>query len=81
MFPNDHLPAHVHVYQGEKVARITFETVDLDVMDSYGFRQKELDNICKLLKPYRQRLIELWNAIHPEIPFEPIRGNSNDERP
>jgi Domain of unknown function (DUF4160) len=42
MFPNDHLPAHVHVYKGESVARISFEPEALEVMDSSGFRQREL---------------------------------------
>jgi hypothetical protein len=69
MFPNDHLPAHVHVYHGEKVARISFEPKNLDVMDSSGFRQKELNEICELLKSYREQLIVIWNEIHPDIPY------------
>jgi hypothetical protein len=55
MFPNDHLPAHVHVYHGENVARISFEPEALEVMDSFGFRQRELNEIREILKPYQPR--------------------------
>jgi uncharacterized protein DUF4160 len=52
MFPNDHLPAHVHVYKGENVARINFEPETLEVLDGIGFRKRDLNDICELLKPY-----------------------------
>jgi hypothetical protein len=69
IFPNDHLPAHV--YHGEKVARINFEPHKLDVMDSKGFTRRELNEICKLLTSFRPYLIEVWNVIHPDTPFNP----------
>jgi hypothetical protein len=65
------LPAHVHVYHGEKAARINFEPHELDVMDSKGFARRELNEICTLLTPFRPYLIGVWNAIHPDIPFNP----------
>jgi hypothetical protein len=71
MFPNDHLPPHVHVYQSEKVARIQFETTQPQVMDSDGFRQKELNTICDLIKPYRAQLIDQWNEMHPDLKVSP----------
>lgn len=37
MYPNDHPPAHVHVYRGEKVTRISFEPNQLAVMDARGY--------------------------------------------
>ncbi len=78
MFPNDHWPPHVHVYQGEKVARVSFLTKDLEVMDNFSFRQKDLNEICELLEPYRERLIELWNAMHPEIPFHESKEDKDE---
>ncbi len=73
MFPNDHLPAHVHVYQSDNIARINFEPEELAVMDSSGFRDRELNDVRNLLKPYRAKLIELWNAMHPDIPYNPSK--------
>jgi hypothetical protein len=78
MFPNDHLPAHVHVYHGEKVTRINFEPVELEVLDSTGFRERELKKICQLLKPHREQLIETWNKMHPETPYQ-VTEDTNDE--
>lgn len=71
MYPNDHLPPQVHVYEGEKVARIQFADSSPAVMDSAGFRQRELNSICDLLKPYRAQLIETWNAMHPDLKYPP----------
>jgi hypothetical protein len=70
MYPNDHRPAHVHVYHGDKLARVNFEPEGLEIMDNAGFRSRDLKNILELLQPYREQLIELWNEIHPDIPFK-----------
>jgi hypothetical protein len=70
MYPIDHRPAHVHVYRGDHVARINFEPEELEVMDNYGFRVRDLNKICTILSPYRSQLIQIWNTIHPDIPFE-----------
>ncbi len=70
MYPNDHRPAHVHVYQGDNVARINFEREELEVMDNAGFRSRDLKNVHELLKPYRAQLVEIWNEMHPNIPYE-----------
>ena len=67
MYPNDHLPAHIHVYEGEKVARVRFDLPSLGIMDSNGFRQRELDRLCAILLPYRPQLIAHWNRIHPDF--------------
>lgn len=67
MYPNDHLPAHIHVYQGEKVARVSFETIDFEVMDSNGFRKRDLNKIREILQPYRSQLITIWNRMHPNL--------------
>ncbi len=39
-------------------------------MDNAGFRRRDLKNILELLQPHRERLIELWNEMHPDIPFK-----------
>lgn len=78
MFPNDHLPPHVHVYHGEFVTRVSFEKANLEIMDSSGFRQRDLNELCKLLQPYRERLIELWNIMHPDIPFHESEDGENE---
>ena len=70
MYPNDHRPAHVHIYRGENVARISIETENPTVIDCYGFRKRDLNNICELLEPHRDGLIVIWNEMHPDIPVE-----------
>jgi hypothetical protein len=70
MFPNDHLPAHVHVYQGDHVARISIEPEELETIDNSGFRSRDLKNIRELLIPYRKQSVEMWNDMHPDIPYQ-----------
>ncbi|MDX1992671.1 MAG: DUF4160 domain-containing protein [bacterium] len=69
MFPNDHRPTHIHVYRGEKVARINVEAVKLLVIDQYGYRKRDLREIMRLLQPYRMEMIAIWNELHPDAVF------------
>ena len=53
-------PPHVHVFKGEKEAKIWLEPVD--VQANYGYNSSELNRIVKLTSKHRSRLLEVWNV-------------------
>ena len=53
-------PPHVHVFKGEKEAKIWLEPVE--VQANYGYNNKELNRIVRLTKKHRSLLLEEWNV-------------------
>jgi hypothetical protein len=53
-------PAHIHVEQGESVAKFWLEPVS--VAESHGFRSHELTRLRVLVIEHRTRFMEAWNA-------------------
>ena len=53
-------PPHVHVFKGEKEAKIWLEPVE--VQANYGYNSSELNRIVKLTRKHRSHLLEVWNA-------------------
>lgn len=53
-------PPHMHVFKGEKEAKIWLEPVE--VQANYGYNNSELNRIVKLTRKHRSRLLEVWNA-------------------
>jgi hypothetical protein len=52
-------PPHVHVFRGEKQAKIWLDPVE--VQANYGYNQAELNKIFQLTIEHQQRLLENWN--------------------
>lgn len=53
-------PPHVHVIQGERVAKIWLLPVAIEYNRSYN--QKTLNHIVKLTQQHQKELMEVWNA-------------------
>jgi len=49
------------------VARIRFDGQQATVIDSNGYRQRELVELCVILTPYRPQLVAQWNRMHPDL--------------
>ena len=66
IYPNDHLPAHVHLFgQGhEAVFELHCPVGPVSVRESYGFRFQELSRIGAVLNENVARLCEAWRVIH-----------------
>lgn len=66
IYPNDHLPIHVHVIGNGCEAIIKLHSSDgkLEVRENYGFSEKELKAIKNALTPKRVQLIHQWSIIH-----------------
>ena len=52
-------PPHVHVFRGEKQAKIWLQPTEVQV--NYGYNQSELNKILQLTMNNRARLLEIWN--------------------
>jgi hypothetical protein len=53
-------PPHIHVEQGDSVAKFWLEPVTL--ASSHGFRSHELNRLRALVIEHRSRFLEAWNV-------------------
>jgi hypothetical protein len=58
-YSDEHNPRHIHVEKGEAYARVLLET--LEVTDTYKMSPKELKRVRRLVREYRNELMEAWN--------------------
>lgn len=63
IFTNDHPPAHVHVRRAGNEARISLDPIE--VMDNYGFRNREIKQILRIIEDNQTLLLTEWDNIHP----------------
>jgi hypothetical protein len=52
-------PPHIHVEQGDNVAKFWLEPVEID--SSYGFSAKEINRIRKLVVVHQTTLLQAWH--------------------
>ncbi|CAN5518508.1 DUF4160 domain-containing protein [soil metagenome] len=52
-------PPHIHVEQGDDVAKFWLEPVELE--SSYGFSAKEINQIRKLVVEHQATLLQAWH--------------------
>jgi hypothetical protein len=62
IWPNDHEPAHVHVYRAEGLAVI--EIGSLHVRDAYDMRVKDLRRAIEIVRANQTVLLRRWREIH-----------------
>lgn len=53
-------PPHIHVEQGDAVAKFWLSTVEL--ADSYGFRSHQLRRLRMLVLMHRDTFLEAWHG-------------------
>lgn len=52
-------PPHVHVEQGDDVAKFWLESVELE--SSYGFSAKDINRVRKLVEEHQSTLLQAWH--------------------
>ncbi len=61
----EHRPAHVHVLKGSKEVQININT--WAVIANYGFNEREIGRILKLLLEHEEILKETWRRYHGPV--------------
>ena len=64
IYPNDHPPAHVHVFRGGDQARITLDPVG--IQNNWRFNEREIAKILNIINDYQSLLLAEWDKYHPE---------------
>lgn len=66
IYPNDHIPKHVHVIGGgcEAVFQLNCPGGPLELRENYGFSAGKLSKIKEALKPSILNLCAAWRRIH-----------------
>ena len=62
IYLNDHIPAHVHVVNAEKEARVSLEPIE--IMNNIDFTSKELRKIIEIIESHHEELLEAWDTYH-----------------
>jgi hypothetical protein len=62
IWPNDHPPAHVHVYRAEGLAIVNLLT--LTVRAAYDMKPAELRRALAIVAANRTRFLQKWKEIH-----------------
>ncbi len=62
IYPNDHTPAHVHVWKNENEARVLLDS--LKVASNEGFNPRELKKVVELVQKHQLRLLSAWDTYH-----------------
>jgi hypothetical protein len=63
LYTKDHAPAHVHVFDGEKEAKVSLEPVE--ILDNEGFNKRQLGQIQELIEEHLEMLLSEWDKYHP----------------
>ena len=61
----EHFPAHVHVMRGDKEVQLYLS--DWGIMENYGFNNREIRRIRKLLQENRALILETWIRLHGSL--------------
>jgi hypothetical protein len=66
IYPNDHLPAHVHVIKddGEAIIKLGDEKTPPSIRQIYGMQDRDVATAYKLVKQYRTKFLNSWREIH-----------------
>jgi len=62
IWPNDHPPAHVHVYRGDGLAIVNLAT--LEVRDAFDMRPRDVRRSLEIAEEYRVPFLREWRRIH-----------------
>ena len=62
IFTDDHEPAHVHVFKGGNRVRVYLDPITFE--DNYGFNERELRRIRRLVELHMERIQRQWVIVH-----------------
>jgi hypothetical protein len=66
IYTNDHRPAHVHVWEGQRQAvfNLNCPAGPIELRDNFGFSWPEVNRLARSLQTHVQALCAAWRAIH-----------------
>lgn len=67
IYPNDHLPRHVHIFRGdgEVIIRLGSDTETPSINQIYGdISNKDIAKALRIVQVSQVKLLELWKTIH-----------------
>lgn len=67
IYPNDHLPRHVHIFRGdgEVIIQLGSETEAPMIDQIYGdISNRDIAKALRLVQTHQMKLLELWKSIH-----------------
>lgn len=62
IWPNDHAPAHVHVYRAGGLAVVNL--VSLELRAAYDMKPGDVRRGMEIVEEYRVRFLKEWRRIH-----------------
>lgn len=62
LYFNDHVPAHVHVFNADGEARVSL--LDLAVLSAVGMKRKDLNKARAIVAEHRDFLLSKWKEVH-----------------
>lgn len=71
IYPNDHRPAHVHVYKGGLVViNLNNRRTSPSVREVYGMSRQDVRDAVLLVTGYKRFLAVRWRRIHEQAADE-----------
>jgi len=67
IYPNDHLPSHVHVFKagGQVIIKLGNEVESPSINQVYGdISNKDVALALKIVQANQSKLLEAWSTIH-----------------
>lgn len=62
IYPNDHPPAHVHVFGPGWV--VVINLIEPEVREAIGCDEREARRVLLLIADYRETLMDAWRRFH-----------------
>lgn len=66
VYPNDHAPAHVHVFKGDGTIQINIGNADTaaSVIEAWNMKPKDVARAVEIVGENWQALLRKWKEIH-----------------
>lgn len=64
-FANEHLPIHVHLENGDGLAKIALEP-EIELIENNGIKPKDIKRAMNIVEQYKEEFIEKWKEFHGE---------------
>ncbi|HEY9906191.1 MAG TPA: DUF4160 domain-containing protein [Thermosynechococcaceae cyanobacterium] len=67
IYPNDHLPCHVHVFKagGEVIIQLGSDAAPSAIDQIYGdISDRQVSKALQIVQANQEKLLEAWNGIH-----------------
>ena len=64
-YADEHLPIHVHLENGDGLAKIELEP-EIILVENKGIKSKDIKRAMSIVEQYKEEFIEKWKEFHGE---------------